>query len=144
MALNRKNIAKAREVLFEGQLFKPQRGECLVDYFSQTDHLNAGEGLPKFHAYERMPNSQLMLTDPAAQVLRHLHYAYYINLSRLPGLIVAIAPFFWGRSLRKDAFSSISTLGTRFTRLHLIDRYLARIDFANFTAICNEYGNPIL
>jgi hypothetical protein len=66
MASNRKTVTKVREVLFfEGQLFKPQPGESLVDYFSQVD----GERLPKFQAYERtMANSQLMLTDPASQV----------------------------------------------------------------------------
>eukprot|EP00980_Cylindrotheca_fusiformis_P019034 scaffold6410_cov106-Cylindrotheca_fusiformis.AAC.1 len=85
----REHIRKVREELFAGQFVKPLKDELVIDFFEQIDRLNNGERLQEqqFAAYDKHPaNNQLFLTDEAAQILRHVFYAYNVSLSRMPGL----------------------------------------------------------
>ncbi len=131
-----KNI---RDELLREQFFKPRDEEALYDYYfvqlkqwNDGERLNAGQRLsPQFEAYKNGPNNSPMLTDQAAHVLRHVHYAYNIALSRLPAMVTALAPYF-------------STLRMRFTWLHLFDYYIALAHLLVNTAITDPFGNPIL
>ena len=138
------HVNKAREEVFKSQLAKPQPGELLVDFLGQIKRINAGQRLSQSHTHQRQLNNQLTLRDPAAQVLRHVTYCYNVSLSRLPGLICAMAPYYLGRALSQEEFSSETTLRARFTRLHKIDTLFLKKDFVTHTAVFDEYDNPIL
>jgi hypothetical protein len=71
------NLNIVRATLFEGQIFKPQTGELLVDYYSQLERLNNGERLPVaqvFSPYKKRENNQFFLKDSSVEVLRCAHY----------------------------------------------------------------------
>ena len=71
-------------------------------------------------------NSQPMLSEESAHIIRHILFEYKIPLSKFGGLLNMFAVLLLGRELDESEYSSASTIRTWMDRLAVIDKHYQR------------------
>ena len=89
-------------------------------------------------------NSQPMLSEESAHIIRHILFEYKIPLSKFGGLLNMFAILLLGRELDDKEFSSASTIRTWMDRLAVIDRHYQREVDKKVFSKKSKYGFDIL
>ena len=123
-------------------LFKIGADEYLLSWLVSGTRWNEGERLPRKMSRLSQENSQPMLSEESAHIIRHILFEYKIPLSKFGGLLNMFAILLLGRELDDKEFSSASTIRTWMDRLAVIDRHYQReIDKKVYTKK-SKYGFP--
>ena len=104
-------------------LFKIGADEYLLSWLVSGTRWNEGERLPRKMSRLSQENSQPMLSEESAHIIRHILFEYKIPLSKFGGLLNMFAILLLGRELDDKEFSSASTIRTWMDRLAVIDRH---------------------
>ena len=125
-------------------LFKIGDDEYLLSWLVSGTRWNEGQRLPRKMTRISQQNSQPMLSEESAHIIRHILFEYKIPLSKFGGLLNMFAVLLLGRELDESEYSSASTIRTWMDRLAVIDKhYQRKIDRDAFLKK-SKYGFDVL
>ena len=104
-------------------LFQIGDEEYLLTWLVFGTRWNKGDRLPPKMMKTFTENSQPMLTEESAHIIRHILFEYKIPLSKFGGLVNMFAVLLLGHELKDGKFSSTSTIRTWMNRLASINKH---------------------
>ena len=125
-------------------LFQIADDEYLLSWLVYGTRWNDGERLKRRIMQKSKDNSQPMLTEESAHIIRTILFEYKIPLSKFGGLLNLFAVLLLGRELDDDQYPATATIRVWLDRLAVLDKHYQRDNDRRVFLEKSKYGFDII